>query len=137
MLEPPPTARITSGLNHLLFLYPCNTLSIEGFGFTSSYNSYLTFPSSRIFITLSVTPASTRDLSDTKNTLLYPLSFNSSSRTSLAPNPKYEVSFNINLVLAIIFYNQFYRPLAYNRFSSFSNFIISILFLFILAKSSK
>ena len=68
--EPPPTAKITSGLNHLLLLYPSNTLVTVGFGLTSSYNSYFIFPSSSIEETFSVTPASTKDLSDTKNTLL-------------------------------------------------------------------
>ena len=101
ILEPPPTATIKSASDCLHASTPSNTFFIVGFGFISEYNVYsiLAFFSSSS--TFAATPASTKDLSDTKNTFLNPLFVISSASTSLAPFPKYDVSFKTNFVVDI------------------------------------
>ena len=88
MLDPPPTATIKSALDALHFSTPSKTFFIVGFGFTSEYTSKSIPSLSKILVTLSVTPTSTKDLSVTTKTFLNPLDLISSGSTSLAPFPK-------------------------------------------------
>ena len=88
MLDPPPTATIKSALDALHFSTPSKTFFIVGFGFTFEYTSKSIPSLSKILVTLSVTPTSTKDLSVTTKTFLNPLDLISSGSTSLAPFPK-------------------------------------------------
>ena len=99
MLDPPPTATITSAPNSLHFANPSNTFFIVGFGLTSEYTEYSIPALSKTSVTLAVTPTSNKALSVTTNTFLKPLSFISLGNSSLAPFPKYEVSFKTNFVI--------------------------------------
>ena len=70
ILDPPPTATITSAPESLHASTPSVTFFIVGFGLISEYNEYsicALFNMSSIFL---VTPASTNDLSLTKKTFL-------------------------------------------------------------------
>ena len=88
MLEPPPTATITSAPDFLHAATPSVTFLIVGFGFISSYKSYTIPASLNIFSTFAVTPASTNDLSLTKKTFLKFLFWISNAKFSLALSPK-------------------------------------------------
>ena len=88
ILEPPPTATIKSAFDFLQASTPSNTFFIVGFGFISSYKSYGTPALFKTSSTLLHTPASTNDLSLTKNTFLKPLFLISVANSSLAPLPK-------------------------------------------------
>ena len=105
MLEPPPTATITSAPDFLHAATPSVTFLIVGFGLISSYSEYSIPASVNTFSTFAVTPASTNGLSVTKNTFLnFPFLISSAS-TSLALFPKYDVSFKTNLIA--ILYSSF------------------------------
>ena len=88
MLDPPPTATITSALEFLHASTPSVTFFIVGFGFISEYNVYSIFAFSNSSSTFLVTPASTNDLSLTKKTFLNPLFCISPASSLLAPLPK-------------------------------------------------
>ena len=120
MLDPPPTATITSAPDFLQASIPSVTFFIVGFGFTSEYTSKGIPAFSKTSVTLLITPHSANDLSVTTNAFLNPLFFISGANSSLAPFPKYYVSFNINLT--DIF---FYTP----SFESYSSFIRGFLFI--------
>ena len=120
MLDPPPTATITSAPDFLQASIPSVTFFIVGFGFTSEYTSKGIPAFSKTSVTLLITPHSANDLSVTTNAFLNPLFFISGANSSLAPFPKYDVSFNINLT--DIF---FYTP----SFESYSSFIRGFLFI--------
>ena len=88
ILEPPPTATITSAPNSLQTLNPSFTFVTVGLGFTSLNTVYSIPASSNLSVTFFVNPISNKDLSVTTKTFLYPLFLISSGKTSLAPNPK-------------------------------------------------
>ena len=88
ILEPPPTATITSAPDFLQASTPSVTFLIVGFGFISSYKSYGISAFCNISSILAATPASTKDLSLTKKTFLNPLFFISPGSSSLEPFPK-------------------------------------------------
>ena len=91
MLEPPPTATITSASDSLHASTPSVTFLIVGFGLISSYSEYSIPASLNNFSIFATTPASTKGLSLTKKTFLNFLFCISSTKTSLALFPKYEV----------------------------------------------
>ena len=73
MLDPPPTATITSAPDFLQASIPSVTFFIVGFGFTSEYTSKGIPAFSKTSVTLLITPHSANDLSVTTNAFLNPL----------------------------------------------------------------
>ena len=67
ILDPPPTATITSAPDSLHFANPSLTFFMVGFGFTSLKISYGIFACSNTSVTFLLTPTSYKDLSVTTN----------------------------------------------------------------------
>ena len=92
-LLPTPSLSGYAGLGHIETL-----LSGDGIVRRVSLAQKKGIPAfSKTSVTLLITPHSANDLSVTTNAFLNPLFFISGANSSLAPFPKYDVSFNINL----------------------------------------